>query len=234
MPPQPAFEVASVKPHDPRLPALGFRGSALGTLVISGMSLKQMIETAYFLKDYQLIGAPKWTESALYDISAKDSSAVDADTGKLTEEERRNLSESLWPRFRALLAERFELKVHQEERPANVSALVVAKGGQLQSVACDPNGGYYLRPGLAKGAMKLSSLAAVISQELNTKVADNTNLAGCYKLDLTWTTDPQAGPDGDSPPSLASALQSLGLRLNSRRGSVEVFVVDHVARPPGN
>jgi len=42
-------------------------------------------------------------------------------------------------------------------------------------------------------------------------------------------------PDLDSLPSLFAALeQQLGFRLESRKGPVETYVIDHVERPSGN
>ena len=45
---------------------------------------------------------------------------------------------------------------------------------------------------------------------------------------------PGAIPFGTASPSIFSALQELGLRLESTRGPVEVFVIDHVDRPSAN
>lgn len=73
---------------------------------------------------------------------------------------------------------------------------------------------------------------------------DETGLAGRYDGALTYTPDavvlnpatraefPAIDPDG---PSLGTALrEQLGLRLRSRRGPMDVLVVEHVQPPDPN
>ncbi len=69
-------------------------------------------------------GGPAWLESDQYDINAKAEEAADQAT-------------VLGPMLRALLAERFQLKVHRETREIPVYDLTVAKGGlKLRSGNC--------------------------------------------------------------------------------------------------
>jgi uncharacterized protein (TIGR03435 family) len=56
---------------------------------------------------------------------------------------------------------------------------------------------------------------------------DKTGLNGEYDFELSW--DEQAGPD------LSSALRDqLGLRIESEKVPVSVFVVDSAQKPSGN
>ena len=73
------------------------------------------------------------------------------------------------------------------------------------------------------------------------RVIDATGLKGKYDLAMHWpmytnppddaaAAEPAAGAGG---PGLFAALQSqLGLKLESRKGMVEVLVVDHCERLP--
>ena len=94
-------------------------------------------------------------------------------------------------------------------------------------------------------------LARVLGTRLDRFVRDDTRLEGNYEFNITFTPDevldlvasrpatqvPTAiGSDGipidPNGPSLMTALrEQLGLRLDSRRGPVEVLVIDHVERP---
>jgi uncharacterized protein (TIGR03435 family) len=69
-------------------------------------------------------------------------------------------------------------------------------------------------------------------------VADNTGVKGEFDFNLEWTPEETAlsSISGlDVGADLFSALQEqLGLKLESRKGSVEVIVVDHVERPTAN
>jgi uncharacterized protein (TIGR03435 family) len=111
------FEVASVKPGAPGSQRAGFnmRGSELrGT----NMPLRFIIEQAYDIHpgSHQgaLEGGPAWIGSEGFDIVAKASAPL---TG--IDEARVML--------RALLADRFKLRVHTAQREAPVYALVPAK-----------------------------------------------------------------------------------------------------------
>ena len=74
-------------------------------------------------------------------------------------------------------------------------------------------------------------------------VRDETRLTGRFDWDLEWAQAPTNAAlpaDGSAPqpllgPTLAAALeQQLGLRLESRRGPVEILVIDSVERPQPN
>jgi uncharacterized protein (TIGR03435 family) len=91
----------------------------------------------------------------------------------------------------------------------------------------------------------MKGFAATLTQLLRRPVVDETGLTGDYDLDVTYTPD-QSGPvgppgaPGPPPPStdaasLFTALQEdLGLKLDSRRGPVDVLVVDRIERPSEN
>ena len=88
-------------------------------------SLKDLIQIAYKVKGYQISG-PDWASSERFDISATIPAGVKRD----------QLPEML----QALLAERFQLKLHRTEKEFSVYGLVVAKGGSKMKEAAPETG----------------------------------------------------------------------------------------------
>ena len=70
---------------------------------------------------------------------------------------------------------------------------------------------------------------------VNRPVIDRTGLTGNFDLDLSYTPDsPVRGavPVPSDGPSIFTALQEqLGLKLDARKGPVDVFVIDRAERP---
>jgi uncharacterized protein (TIGR03435 family) len=86
-------------------------------------------------------------------------------------------------------------------------------------------------------------LAAVVERFSDRPVLDRTGLTGLYRIAIPawelrepspYEREPTAEPSvaGDpGRPRLSDVLQDLGLRLESTRGPVEMFVVEHFERP---
>ena len=151
----PAFEVASIKPSEPITPELVKSGRLqIGVTIdanyvrIKTFSLYDLTTLAYQVKPHQL-SAPQWTTTARFDIQAK-----------LPEGGKRG---DVPVMLQALLAERFGLKIHRENRELRVYALSVAKNGprlkpaEDQSAAAPPpgqlRGGVAVAPGGAMAAI---------------------------------------------------------------------------------
>ena len=85
----------------------------------------------------------------------------------------------------------------------------------------------------------MSQLALIFTGQLNAWVENNTGLEGNYEIQLTYADDqivtgPNAGAD-DPGPSVFTALQEqLGLKLQSVKGPVDVFVVARAEIPADN
>jgi uncharacterized protein (TIGR03435 family) len=116
-----SFEVASIKPAETITPAMVASGklhvgmSVQGTRVDIGyLSLAELIPIAFKLKPYQVSG-PDWMSAQRFDILARMPEGA--------------TKEQMPEMLQALLAERFQLKVHRENRDHAVYALVVGKGG---------------------------------------------------------------------------------------------------------
>jgi uncharacterized protein (TIGR03435 family) len=115
------FEVASVKPSAPPDPGNPMTmvpmmvPGAGGAVRATNIPLRLLIRAAYKVEDEQIIGGPDWQLSAKFDINAKPQDGAVATEDALRE------------RLKALLADRFKLKMHTDTREMNVSALTVAR-----------------------------------------------------------------------------------------------------------
>jgi uncharacterized protein (TIGR03435 family) len=137
--------------------------------------------------------------------------------------------------LQTLLADRFKLRMHNETKQLSVYSLVPAKTGPKLQEA-DGLGGVSIGRSLVRGTMTTSVLAKQLTLILSRTVVDDTGLKGTYKIALTWAPDDQAAArTDDSDPSIFTAIQEqLGLKLQSSKGPVQVFVVDHAEQPSEN
>jgi uncharacterized protein (TIGR03435 family) len=233
--PAPTFEAAAMRAASPD----GRNGALVnfipgGGLRATNTTLKDLIETGYQVRGFQILDGPSWAGATRYDVTA---SSGPQPQGTSNNEVRLKV--------RALLKDRFQLQVHRETRTVPVYSLVLAKnagkeGGLRATLAAAR--GVNASPGTMLGeAAPMTALASKLSIQLDRPVVNNTGLEGNYDFKLQWTPDP--GPpalDGrvaeDSPgPSLFTALQEqLGLRVESAKGPVEVLVIDHAERPSDN
>ena len=85
----------------------------------------------------------------------------------------------------------------------------------------------------------LQALVKALSSELKTTITDATGLTAKYDFTLTYASLEPLPPPAHMPevleplPDIFSALQSdLGLKLEAKKVSVEVFVVNHMERTP--
>ena len=67
-------------------------------------------------------------------------------------------------------------------------------------------------------------------------VIDETGLGGTYDFVMEWVQMTQDGtlPEGGGPSFEGALKEQLGLRLESKKGPVEVLVIDHVEHPSAN
>jgi uncharacterized protein (TIGR03435 family) len=223
------FDVASIKPSRSDQGRSSMQVSA-GRIRMENVSLKKVILAAYGIPDdreYALVG-PDWLTTEHFDLQAK----FPANTAM---EQVRLMTQ-------ALLAERFELALHRETRQLPIYALVVAKNGPKIHAAQDGQPGTSNGPGrLDATKITMQKLADLLALTTGQQVVDATGLSGAFDFKLEWSPDemqkkrsPDETPDiGASGPSIFSALQEqLGLKLEGRKGPVEILVVDHIEKTP--
>ncbi|MGH9439187.1 MAG: TIGR03435 family protein, partial [Terriglobia bacterium] len=255
---KPKFEVASIKPDKSGGRNIGVRISPGGRIHANNVSLKILIEMAYDVKDFQLTGGPKWTDSTRYDIEAKPSDSVARNLVKLSQERQ---GQQLRLMLKSLLADRFKLTLSRTTRQLPIYALVVSQHGpKIHPARLNSAGppGMRRRVGLGRGELDLndaplSTLADGLSRTVGRVVVDKTDLKGFYDFTLKWIPERKqaqvfqespggykqpmgdSAPPGTSGPSLFTAIrEQLGLKLKAEKGPVQVFVIEHVEQPSAN
>ena len=117
------FEVASVKPNAATNAPVGVRLLPSGQLVATNNAVRLMIGEAWgseaIQTPSQIVGGPSWIDTDHYDINAKASTEFNERDGLQTKQRVDAM-------LRALLTDRFQVRVHLEMRDAPIYALVVA------------------------------------------------------------------------------------------------------------
>jgi len=205
-----------------------------------------MIETAYAMFDHNRIkGMPQWAESANYDVQAKVDESDVATVGKLTYRQRLQM-------LQTLLADRFKLGAHIEQRTIPIYALVIGNGGpKFKTTTPDqlPKGidrDLPIVTGSHPGEFSAINLPiAGVTESMDSwvdrPVVDKTGLNGRYDIKLKWSPEPGVGSgnapldsEGAGPSIFTAAKEQLGLRLEPQMGSVPFLVIDHLERPSAN
>ncbi len=124
----PRFEVASVKENVSHGTSSAISTSSSDRLVITNVPLRFLVLYAYELPDHRLAGMPGWSEERSFDIQA------------VYPEGKRPSDEGVRVLMQNLLADRFGLKLHHEQRVLPAYDLTVARhdgqtGPQMQPVA---------------------------------------------------------------------------------------------------
>jgi len=259
---RPAFQVASVKLNAEAQPrSMIVRPQPGGRLTTHNARVSQLIENAYQVQAYQIVGGPEWINAEGYDIEAKPDHDIDR--------------AEVWLMLQTLLADRFKLAIHRDTRELPVYALVADKNGERLPVskeadclAADPASpppnanvrgpcGKILIDMSPQGlkmlgrSVDMAMLIGMLAAVLDRPVIDKTGFTGKTDIAMAFTPDdltrglPGAGgshdpgglplPSDPNRPNIMAALQEqLGLKLVSTKGPVEVLVIDRVERPSAN
>ena len=236
---RPAFDVASVKPVDTG-GIIQARPARSGGRITWTTDLWYLISYAYNFPFSRISGTiPKYTYSY----------RVDALTGAASTDDQVRMM------FRSLLTARFKLAAHVVSKEADGYALTIAKGGFKLAEAKDGDNPPPLPEWVVKDASTLATEGQVWSIGLKTggvavtgrrvsmkqfatilegatgkMVWDQTGLPGAYYFAFRYAPDDS---DDFGVPTLGTALQeNLGLKLEKRRGQVEMLVVDHAEINP--
>jgi uncharacterized protein (TIGR03435 family) len=183
---------------------------------------------AYGIGPHQIAGGPAWLDTDRFDIAAKSEGAENDDS-------------VLMGMLQALLAERFMLRVHRETRIVPALVLEVAKGGpKLESAESGDASTKFNSAMIDAKSITLSRFAEVLSRQMDMPVVDQTGLEGHFNIKLLWRPEsPRPTVTGVDEamerPSIFDALQQqLGLRLQSKKVTIEVLVIDRAERPSEN
>ena len=162
-----------------------------------------------------------------------------ASPGSITDEQRKVRDDLLKERVRNLLTERFDLQVRKEIREEQIYTLTVTKSGPRVTPNTTPGArqGLTMNPGREQGfAAPMSLLAEDLADTLGRPVIDKTGLTGKYDWKLEWAPEAvNGGTEAPAGPTIFTTLQDQpGLKLESSKGQVEVYVIDHIDQPSEN
>jgi uncharacterized protein (TIGR03435 family) len=236
-----AFEVATIKPTPPDWRGgRWIRMQSTNRFFAPNFTLQTLIAAAYTLNPKEIAGGPAWIDSDRYDTLAETPGQIQP-----------NLDEQM-AMLRKLLADRFRLAFHREQKEMPIYLLTVAKGGsKLKESAAPPDELPYLTNVVFPDHIRLPAHNATMPQfaammrraVLDRPVVDQTGLVGKYDFNLEWMPDKtqfggqinlQANPDNPEPDLFAAANNQLGLKLEATRGLTEILVIDHIVRPSEN
>jgi uncharacterized protein (TIGR03435 family) len=234
----PSFEVATIKPSVPNSQGRGM-GFQNGTFSTLNLTLTNLVTFAYDLHPNQIVGAPAWSTVDKYDITAK----IDAE-GQPSPEQLKSM-------LRKLIANRFQLAFHKEQRELPVYTLSVARSGLKISKNEEKNEtGGVINRGI--GSVLLNNLSMdeftrmLQTGPVDRPVVNQTSLDGKYTFSLVWTpaqilnappntNTPALGTNAETPPDIYTAVQQqLGLKLDAVKLRIEVLAVDKAEKPSEN
>jgi uncharacterized protein (TIGR03435 family) len=220
----PSFDVVSIKYIGEARSALRAARplSRSGDRLTGVRTLFNVIAQAYSIKNHWQIECPDWLTWETYDISA----VVPPGTGE----------DDVPLMLRTMLANRLGLKLHQTQKEFSIYALVAKNGSRLEEVPKPERWSLKFsvpQPGTARlegiPAIPLSQFALALEPAAGKPVLDETGMAGYYKIVAEWSLEPG---DSNYTAGLVSALPKLGLRLESRKATYDVLVVDQVNKEP--
>jgi len=205
-------------------------------------------------------GGPAWINSDLYTIEAKAEGTPGEGVMKGT-------------MMRALLEDRFKLKIHVQTTEIPVYVLTAAKGGvkmpRAQEGSCTPlditqfpppelgAGARYCRTNLGqrKGrnvtvdieAMTIDDFCKTSLMFMDRPVINRTGVLGLFGFQMLYAIDETSSrgyrngqgisdqPADDPPaPSIFTALQGLGLKIEPAKGPREFPFIDSIEKPSAN
>ena len=228
--PAPAeFEAASVRVNklDDRI--VDIRVGPGGRFMTRGYTLVLLMQRAYGVMDWNVAGGPAWIRTARFDVNA-------VAPGVLTEA-------ALQPMLRKLLADRFQLRIHEETREMAGYSLQVARGGpkvKASGAKEDRDAFRMNRQGLEGEGIRMADFARFVAGKTGAIAIDQTGLTGLFDFKTTWKLRLEDLPAGADPRDeyreavFAAVEDQLGLKFVRQRIPVRTLVIERVEMPSDN
>lgn len=253
LPPAPAFtyDVVSIRPS-----ASGQINTRIGPGPQGGMKTEntspmQLLTMAYDLREFQFADVPEWIKAARYDVTFTPDKAENAFSPEMPRDQMEGMFNRQRQRMQAVLRDRFGLVLRAESREMSMYELTVARGGHKLAQPVEGAQGPHMMMGrgqLTGVRVYMNMLTNSLSTLLGRHVSNETGLDGPFDLKLEWTPDPSMPLPGGPPPgapeppsttdagvSIFTALtEQLGLKLESKKGRVPVFVIEKIEKPSEN
>jgi uncharacterized protein (TIGR03435 family) len=254
------FEAASLKraPASTSAPMMtGGPGTNDPTrITFTNVPLKQLFVVAYGVKRDQVSG-PDWLDSDKIDLSAKIAMGSSRTDFHVMLQNLLIERFGVAVHHEQKVVPSYDLVVAKKDPKA---ALKTSK--RVDDLPTDerrtPPMKFTVRPNgeanLTAEGVTLKTLASFLQQQLGQPVSDGTALKGIYDFEMQWSFDPTTLPRGmpfgmvsgaqasgspgvlsdtSSSPTLFVALQeTLGLKLQPGKASIDLVVIDHINREP--
>ena len=226
----PSFAVASIKPSaaEVKFEHDGNTEVFPGAVTMRDVTVSTCIKWAYDVQDSQISG-PAWLQSDHFDVMARADEPVAVEQLKLM--------------MQSLLAERFKLSFHRQDKELRSFLMTIAKGGHKmhESAPGETQSRQNSAIGTIVKAMTMGEFANFIAGPLQLPVVEMTGLTGRYDFALDFTPYLPANERvmnvefAEANGIIVAAMQGeLGLKLESKKEMVNVMVVDRVERPSEN
>lgn len=234
----PNIEIATIKPSPPDAKGKNF-GGAPRKFQTRNTTLSDLMMFAFDVQQKQILNGPAWMETEHYDLMLQPDLP-----GAPSEAQVRSM-------MRKLLADRFGLKFHKDQKEMAAYVLTVAKSGpkltKSEAEPDSPHAFFFTQLGnLTFRNMTMDDFAhGMQSAVFDRPVVNKTGVEGHFDGRLKWNPDetqfavfgmkvvPSDAPD--APPPVYQAIQDqIGLKLESTKTQVDVMVLDHVEKPSEN
>ncbi len=239
----PEFEVSTIKPSHPDSGAKGFYPNGREYLT-RNTTLSDLLQVAYGVRERQITGMPTWARDRRFDVTAS------------MDQEMRSLNQLQFQHaIQKLLMERFNLRVHHENRELPVYALVIDKGGTRltkQNAGSEEPHRSFMKPAADGGTLlieKNATIADLVSFLMvqcvqDRQVMDQTGLTGKFDFNLDFfgsgaNSSSAAAADASTSQDAASDIfvglrEQLGLSLKPTKAAVDMLVIERADPPSEN
>lgn len=204
------------RPNDSGSGQIMMLPAANGGWQATNVTLGMLIRISNQLQDNQIAGGPSWLFNDRFDV--KGTGAAPGREG------------ALMSKVQSMLADRFQLVTHIEQRELPMYALVLARrdgalgekltrstadcspaaargrGPQLPAPGQRPTCGFSIGPGsLTLGGQTMAAFATNLSRFVGGIVVDKTGLTGTFDIALTYAPDAGLAGRGDLPQRVGGA-----------------------------
>jgi uncharacterized protein (TIGR03435 family) len=233
------FEVGSIKQLDqtlrPGTPDLSFVGTSGKPFRIEGHrvsvrgTLRALIADAYGIKEYQVLDAPGWADTLMFEITAT------------TSGDESSTQDQVRPMLRSLLADRFQLKLHPDNKELPVYHLrQIKKSNMVKPAAPDETFSWKLSK-TPDGSLRskatresIGDSVRLVGVSADRPVIDKTGITGDIDYDILISPPETRSPEDANREIIYAVIDQLGLKLEPARDSIAVLVVDEVEKPSAN
>lgn len=199
-------------------------------LEMHGVTMLHLIATAYGVTETKVFGGPNWLDTNRFEIVAQSENPVTA--------------QNFQPMLRALLTDRFQLKIRNEDKPEQVYVLTAtkhvalkksAKPGDPQCKRANEDGYLGLVCQNVTMAFLAENLPGAAPNYFNHAAVDKTGLTAAYDVKLKWTGRGQIG--GADPDRLSIQLfdyfeKQLGIKVEQQTRPASSLVIEVLNEAP--